>query len=140
MLYTNKLVKNFISYKVFSEIISNEKFSSILLKIGGERCPPCKALDNGPLEELNLILNEELSKINKNNILIFNCDLENPELYNLIINLNFSVPKSIPAFYLFLPNEKNFLNFIFSSFGYDVSYPKKWLSDFSSLILEKICK
>jgi thiol-disulfide isomerase/thioredoxin len=135
---TKPLVQNFISYDSLLNSFQNTGiYDSLLLKFGGEKCPPCRALDQGPLENLNKLINNSLEKNNKKKLLIINCDVGKDDLIELINKTNIIPPKSIPAFFLLKYNEDNnqfiFLN---TSVGYDMLEPTKWLDNFSQLIIK----
>jgi len=132
-----KLVKNFISYEDIMDQMKTQRYSSLLLKFGGERCPPCRALDRGPLEELNVYINKELLKKGTQTLLVVNCDVNHPQITPLLAEMTLPSFNSIPAFFLFkyINNKLVLRN---ESRGYDMAQPKVWFENFAKLILSSL--
>lgn len=132
-----KLIKNFISYEDILDHLKDNKYSGLLLKFGGERCPPCRALDRGPLEEVNVYVNRELSKRQEKMLLVINCDVNHPNITPLMAEISIPSFRSIPAFFLFkyLNNKLILKN---ESMGYDMAEPKIWFNSFTKIILNSL--
>ena len=131
-------MKNFISYLDIQNELKTNNYNGVLLKFGSERCPPCRALDMGPLEELNNLVNRRL--LNNKKLLIVNCNLSIHNFTELIAETNISLPNSIPAFFLFKYDmtKSNLLNLKYESLGYDMYNPQKWLENMTNIIVDNL--
>ena len=126
------LIENFISYEDIQKKIKSNEYEGVLLKFGSDNCPPCRALDRGPLEELNNMVNEKLHK----KLLVINCNLSKHNFTQLIAELKISMATSIPAFYLFKYNPtNNLLDLKYESLGYNMADPRDWLSKMTNNII-----
>lgn len=133
------LIENFISYKdILSKLKTNE-YAGLLLKFGADTCPPCRALDRGPLEELNNMVNSRISHLNKK-LLIVNCNLSKDHLIELIAESHITPPTSIPAFFLFKYDitKPNLLDLKYESLGYNMADSKNWLEQMANNIIKNI--
>jgi hypothetical protein len=128
-----KLVENFKSYEDIKEKLKSDMYEGLLLKFGSDRCPPCKALDRGPLEELNTTVNKMLSK----KLLVINCNLTTDDLIPLIAETAIVPPSSIPAFFIFKYKD-NKLTLCGENVGYDIHSPKEWIKNFAELIMDSL--
>lgn len=130
------LVENFTSYTNLIEKLLSGNYACLILKVGSERCPPCVALDQGPLEELTKLINQNLS--NNKECLTVNINVSKhhgvEELFN---HLKINLPDSIPAFYIFSYNN-NKLTFIREDRGYDMQNPLAWRQNFVKILLAKM--
>lgn len=129
------LVKNFISYTRIVEELIDSNYVCLIIKVGSDRCPPCVALDNGPLDELTKAINKGL---NGKECLMINVNLSKQEgVEELFTKLQLSPPDSIPAFYIFAFKD-NKLTFLKEDRGYDMQNPLAWRRNFAQSLLEKI--
>ncbi len=135
MLY----VKNFTSYDDIKLNLRSGFYSGLLLKFGSETCPPCVALDKGSLADLTFAVNSQLEGSQLLTISI-NLSKQNPEILFTKLNIpEHERPHSIPAFYLFKYNiQEETLLRTMNERGYDMQNPKKWIENFSKLIVSKL--
>jgi hypothetical protein len=131
-------MNNFISYNHIQEQLKTNQYVGLLLKFGSDRCPPCRALDAGPLDKLENMINEKIS--NGKKILLVNCNLSHHNFTELIAETYISMPSSIPAFYLlkYNPAKNNLLELKYETLGYDTYNPKKWLDEMCNIIVENL--
>lgn len=131
----NQLVENFISYEDIVNKLKTNKYEGLLLKFGSDNCPPCRALDRGPLEELNTMVNKIL-ELNNKKLLVINCNLSKHNFTQLIAEMHISMATSIPAFYLFKYNtttEKTQLKY--ECLGYNMAASREWLQQMTNNII-----
>lgn len=133
----DKLVKKFTSYEDIIKQLPD--YEGVLLKFGSPTCPPCVAVDRGPLEDLNNTVNKELSRIHKKPVLFLSCDVSKDNLVELVSETFITPPTSIPAFYI-LKNNNNQLKFCDSATGYNMEAPQDWIKKFTSLIINCLNK
>jgi hypothetical protein len=128
------LVENFVSYEDIKNKLKTDNFSGLLLKFGSDNCPPCRALDRGPLEELNTMVNKKL--LNKK-LLVINCNLSKHNFTQLIAEFHISMATSIPAFYLFKynPVKNNLVELKYECLGYNMAESKEWLEQMTKNII-----
>jgi hypothetical protein len=132
----SQLVENFISYENIMNKLKTNEYKGLLLKFGSDNCPPCRALDRGPLEELNNMVNKSLD--NKK-LLVVNCNLSLHNFTQLIAEMHISMARSIPAFYLFKYNEnKQLTELKYECLGYNMADAKEWLQQMTSNIVSHI--
>lgn len=133
----NQLVENFISYESLQNKLKANEYIGVLLKFGSDNCPPCRALDRGPLEELNNMVNKKLAD---KKLLVINCNLSKHNFTQLIAELHISMATSIPAFYLFkyIPEKTNLLELKYECLGYNAAESKEWLQRMSQNIINHL--
>ncbi len=136
--FTNIYGENFTSYEEIETKLKTDKYIGVLFKFGTETCPPCKALDRGPLGDLNKMVDAKLP--NGKKLLIINCDTSKDNLRKLTTKTHIALPNSIPAFFLFKynPAKGNLLDLKYESLGYDMYNSKKWLENMTNIILENL--
>ena len=135
----NKLVKNFTSYTDIQTLLKTNNYAGLLLKFGSDSCPPCRALDKGPLEELNEKINKKL--LNKQ-LLVINCNLSTHNFTELIGETHIVMPRSIPAFFLlkFNPVKENLLDLKYEFLGYNMAEHSKWIENITNNIINSLEK
>jgi hypothetical protein len=140
--FKNLYGEDFISYGKIKEELKTNKYAGVLIKIGSSTCPPCKALDKGPLDNLNRMVNEKLPKNKKLLIINFSLDKGNnkDDFMTLLNTLGIKVPNSIPALFLFKynPTNKNLLELKYETLGYDMWNPNKWLNEMVNVIINHL--
>lgn len=131
-----KYVKIFSSYEdLVLELVSN-KYIGLILKVGTDRCPPCLALDKGPLENVANTINK---KLDSKEILVVNVNLSKNEAFaeELFEKLQINMPRSVPTFYIFSYKD-NQLSLCETTAGFDMSNPEYWEKNFTDMIIKKI--
>jgi hypothetical protein len=128
--------ENFVSYSHLQEQLKSGKYSGVLIKFGTDRCPPCKALDKGPLDKLEGMINKKLADGKK--ILIIVCNLEKDKLQELFIKLNINSFKKIPAIFVYGINKDDSLVLKYKTTGYDTGNPEQWLNEISNEVVTNL--
>ena len=130
----NQLVENFISYESLQTKLKTNEYVGVLLKFGSDNCPPCRALDRGPLEELNFMINK---KLGDKKLLVINCNLSINNFTPLIAELKISMATSIPAFFLlkYNPTKNNLLDLIYECLGYNAAEAREWLEGMTKKVI-----
>lgn len=129
-------VKNFVSYEHLVEELIKGNYACLMIKVGSERCPPCVALDQGPLEELTKLIEKSLPEGKE--CLTINLNISKQSgVEELFDKLKINPPDSIPAFFCFSFKDNN-LKFMREDRGYDMQNPLSWRQNFAKTFLEKL--